>query len=120
MPEGDKVGIGWLGRINVSVSLTALLAGVGSGMSVGAVTDAVLTSWPVADAPMRATRVNLAVPPTSKSTVVATLPVPVASPHADPAEATHVHVASVSAAGSVSVTAASVTTLGPLFLTTIV
>jgi len=49
------------------------------------------------------------------------LPVPLAAPQLDPADATQVQLALVIAAGSVSVTAASVTALGPRrLLTTIV
>jgi hypothetical protein len=59
------------------------------------------------------------VPPDSRFTVSLTLPVPDAA-HDDPDEATHVHVAPLSAEGSVSVTVAPTTADGPLFVVTIV
>jgi hypothetical protein len=75
---------------------------------------------PVADTLMLAVTVKVAVPFTSKLTVVLMLPLPLAAAQLDPAEAAQVHAAAVIAAGNVSVTAALVTGLGPLLVTVIV
>lgn len=55
-------------------------------------------------------------PPDASVTVSAMFPVPDAAPQDEPADAAHVHVAPVSAAGSVSVVVAPVTAEGPLFV----
>jgi hypothetical protein len=60
------------------------------------------------------------VPPGSRVTVVAMLPVPLAAATLDPGEATAVQLAAVMAAGNASVTAAPTAVLGPALLTTIV
>jgi hypothetical protein len=104
---------------SVVVSVAVLFPGVGSVTPPGAATAAVLTNTPVADGAMVAVRVNVAAPPTSRFTVIAMLPVPLVTPHNEPGEATHVHIAPVSAGGRGSVTSAPVTPLGPLLLTTI-
>ncbi len=86
-------------------------------MPAGGVTVPALTRLPVAAALMLAVTVNVAVPFTGRLTVVLMLPLPLAAVQLDPADAAHVHVAAVIAAGKVSVTAALVTELGPLLVT---
>ena len=86
----------------------------------GGVTVPALTRLPVAAALMFAVTVNVAVPFTSRLTVVLMLPLPLAAVQLEPADAAQVHVAEVIAAGKVSVTAALVTALGPLLVTVIV
>ena len=58
-------------------------------------------------------------PPTAKFTVSLILPLPLAA-QLEPLDATHVHVAPLSALGNVSETVAPVTTEGPAFDATIV
>src|SRR5438132_431421 len=104
----------------VSVSVALLLPGVGSVTPAGAATEAVLVSDPVAAGSMFPVRVYVAVPPTGRWSVVLMLPVPLAAPQLEPADATHAQVAPVRAAGTVSVTPAPMTELGPLLVTMIV
>ena len=63
--------------------------------------------------------VNVAVPPATRFTVAAMLPVPEAG-HVDPDDATHVQVPKVTFAGAVSVTVAPMTPPGPALDTTMV
>lgn len=58
-------------------------------------------------------------PLTARFTAVLMLPVPVGAPQLEPAEAVQVHVALLNVAGSMSVTVAPVTAIGPLLVTTI-
>jgi hypothetical protein len=104
---------------NVSVSVAELLVLVGSVTPDGTATDAVFDNDPVAPALIAAVSVYVAVPLANKLTVSLIEPVPEAE-QLDPADAIHVHVAPVSAAGSVSVTVAPVTAEGPAFVATIV
>ncbi len=85
----------------------------------GAAIVAVLLSVPVADADSVAVSVNVAVPPTGRFTEALMLPLPEAGQVPPPAP-TQVHVAPVSATGSVSATVAPVTALGPALDATIV
>lgn len=103
-----------------SVSVAALFAPFGSVVPAGGVMLAELDTLPVAFAATVAVRVNVAVPPTARSTVVLILPVPLAEPQAEPAEAVQVQVALVSVIGRLSVTAAPATALEPALLATIV
>ena len=64
--------------------------------------------------------VNVAVPPTGRSTVALMLPDARRAAHVAPPAPTQVQVAPVSAAGNVSVTVAPVTADGPAFAATIV
>jgi hypothetical protein len=79
-----------------------------------------LAMVPVAPGAIVAVRVNVAVPETGSDTVVLMLPVPAATPHAEPAEPAHVQLAPLRPAGKVSVTVAPVTAEGPALLTTMV
>ena len=103
----------------MSVSVALLLPGTGSRTPAGGVTLAVFASVPVAPGTIVPVSVKVAVPPTSRSTVAAMLPLPEAG-QAEPAEAVQVQVAPVTVAGSVSATAAAVTAAGPAFDATIV
>ena len=102
-----------------SVSLAELLPGVGSVVPAGTATVAVLTSMPVAAADSVAVSVYVTLAPAGRLTVSAMLPLPDAV-HVPPPAPTQVHVAPVSAAGSVSITVAPLTALGPAFDATIV
>ena len=104
----------------VSVSVAVLFPGVGSVTPAGTPTVAVFTRVPVADGDRVAASVKVAVPPARSETVDAMSPIPLTAAQLDPAEATHVHVADVIAAGRTSVTGAATTALGPAFVTTIV
>src|SRR5690349_8738904 len=104
--------------VSVSVSLAELLFGLGSTAPSGMPTVAVLVIVPVADGSGVTVKLNVAVPPFSKLTVVEMLPVPVAAEQTEPADGVHVHEALVSTAGSVSVTGTPNTSFGPLFFTT--
>jgi hypothetical protein len=86
----------------------------------GGATIPVLSRLPVAAALMFAVTVYVAVPFTSRLTVLLMLPLPLAAAQLEPADATQVHGADVIAAGNVSVTGALVTGLGPLLVTVIV
>src|SRR6266496_3418129 len=102
--------------------VAVLLARLGSVVPDGAVTVALLTNCPVVPLGTVPLRLKVAVPPLTRLTVVAMLPLPLAAPHAFGAVAVHVHVnpAPCSAAGSGSETTAPVTSLGPLLVTVIV
>lgn len=105
---------------SVSVSVALSFVDVGSVTPDGALTVALFDNVPVADAETVAVNVYVAVPLDNKLAVVLIEPVPDVAPHAEPDEATHVHVAAVSVAGSVSVIVAPVTAEGPPFDATIV
>lgn len=111
----DRSAVGF----KVSVSVAELFAGVGSVTPPGAATVAVLTRLPVADAEIVAETVNVAEPPTGRSTEALMSPLPLAG-QAAPLLAEHVQVTPVSAAGIVSATVAAVTADGPALLATIV
>ena len=96
------------------------MAGELSATPLGTPMVAVLTNVPVAEATTVAVRVKVAVPATGRFPDVEIEPEPEAAVQLPPAEATHVQVAPVRLAGSVSVTEAPVTTDGPLFDATIV
>src|SRR6266508_5879059 len=102
--------------------VAVLLVSVGSFMPLGGVTVALLTNCPVVPLGTVPLRLKVAVPPLTRLTVVAMLPLPLAAPHAFGAVAVQVQVkpAPLSAAGSGSLTAAPVTSLGPLLVTTMV
>ena len=104
--------------LRVSVSVAELLPGVGSVRPPGIVAVAVLTSVPVAFAAMLAVSVKVAVAPTGRFTEALMLPVPLAGQEPPPAP-TQVHVAPLSALGSVSATVRPVTADGPAFDATI-
>src|SRR5439155_1715119 len=70
-------------------------------------------------APLLALPVNVAVPPLSRFTLAAMLPLPLAG-QLDPALAAQVQAPIVRPAGAVSVTVAPVTALGPLLVVTMV
>src|SRR5712671_208326 len=89
--------------VMVSVSVALLLAGVGSVTPAGAATVALT--------------VKVAVPPLSRLTAAAMLPLPLAG-QLEPAEAAQVQAPKVRLAGALSVTVAAVTALGPLLLAT--
>src|SRR2546430_7386047 len=76
----------------VSVSVAVLLPGSVSVSPAGGATEAVLVSDTMAAGLVRATAVKVAVPPGSRVTVVAVLPVPLAAAPLDPAEATALQV----------------------------
>src|SRR6266496_456642 len=102
--------------------VAVLLARLGSVVPDGAVTVALLTNCPVVPLGTVPLSVKMALPPLTRLTVVAMLPVPLAAPHAFGAVAEQVQVkpAPLRAAGNGSLTAAPVTSLGPLLVTTIV
>ena len=104
----------------VSVSVALLLPVAGSAAPAGAATLAVFTRVPVALAAAVPLSVKVALPPAGRLTVVLMLPVPLAAPQVDPAGAVQVQVTPVRAVGTVSVTGASATALGPAFATVIV
>lgn len=104
----------------VLVSVALLFAGVGSGAEAGAVTVAVLVRVPVAELTTVAFKLNVVVAPGSRLTVVLMLPLPLAAPQLAPADGVQVQLTLVSLVGTVSVTVAPLTVLGPLFLTTMV
>lgn len=104
----------------VSVSVAVLLPLDGSVTPAGAVTLAVLTRVPVASARTVAMTVNVAVPFAARLTVVFMSPVPLGRVQPEPAEAVHVHVALLNAAGNASVTVAPLIELGPLLRAMIV
>ncbi len=81
---------------------------------------AVFTRLPVAVATTVAEIVNVAAPPTGRSTVVLMLPLPLPAAHDAPPPTVHVHVAEASEAGKVSVTGAARTADGPTLPATIV
>jgi hypothetical protein len=112
----DRSAVGF----NVSVSVAELLAGVGSVTPPGTAIAAVFTRLPVAVATTVAEIVNVADPPTGRSTMVAMLPLPLPAAQDPPPAGTHVHVTPESDAGMVSVTGAAVTADGPALAATIV
>ena len=105
---------------SVSVSVAELFAVDGSVTPVGAAMVAVLLNEPVAPEAMLAVSEYVAVPPDNRFAVVLIEPEPEAAPQLEPPDATHVHVALLNDAGSVSVMVASVTDDGPAFVATIV
>src|SRR4029079_5657172 len=98
---------------SVSVSVAVLLAGVGSVTLPGGATVAVLTSEPVAAAPIVQLAVYVTVPPLGKLTGSLMLPDPdaVQVPLPEPTQV-HEH---VSDAGNVSATVEPDALLGPAF-----
>lgn len=106
--------------VSVSVSVAVLLFGVGSVVPVAGVTVAVFVKDPVAVPETVPFNVKVTVPLAATSTVVLILPLPLACPQLDPAEAAQVHVALVSVAGRMSETVAPNAALGPALLTTMV
>src|SRR6266498_3763272 len=92
---------------------------LGSVEPDGAVTVALLKNCPVVPLGTVPLSVKVAVPPLTRLTVVAMLPLPLGAPQLLGAVALHVQVkpAPLSAAGSGSLTAAPVTSLGPLLVT---
>src|SRR3989442_1063814 len=105
--------------VRVSVSVAALLAGLGSVTPPGAVTVAVLLSLPVADALIVPVRVWVTVAPPGRLTVSLMLPDPL-GPHVPPPAPRQVQVTPVIAAGTESATVAPVTEVGPALDATIV
>src|SRR6266508_1796291 len=111
------------GRTLAGCWLVGVVLGVlGSVVPLGGVTVALLTNCPVVPLGTVPLSVKMALPPLTRLTVVAMLPVPLAAPHAFGAVAEQVQVnpAPLRAAGSGSETAAPVTSLGPLLVTTTV
>ena len=108
--------------VTVSLSDAELLAPFVSVNPAGALIDAVLVR--VALLRVAASRVavseNVSDPPGRIVPVLAMLPVPLADPHDEPAEAEQVHVAPVKLAGNESVIGALTTVDGPELLATIV
>ncbi len=111
----DRSAVG----VSVSVSVAELLPGVGSTVPPGRATVAVFDSVPVAPAVMVPVTVNVAVPLGRRVTEELIEPDPEPG-HDEPADAEHVHVTPVNAAGIVSVTVAAVIVEGPAFEATIV
>ena len=104
---------------NVSVSVAVLLPGVGSTVPPGRATVAVFDRVPVAAAEIVPVTVKVAVPLGARVTEELIEPEPEPG-HDEPADAEHVHVTPVRAAGMVSVTVAAVIVEGPAFEATIV
>ena len=104
---------------NASTSVAVLFAEIGSVVPDGTATVAVLVSEPVALGEIFAVNVYVTVPPTGNDTVSLILPVPLAAQPA-PLDATHDHVAPLSALGNASETVTPDTSDGPLFDATIV
>lgn len=92
----------------------------GSVTPLGLETVAVLVMFPVAFDGKDAVRVKVAEPPFARLTVVLMLPVPLALPQLDPLDAAHVQETLPRMPGTVSVTVAPVTGLGPSLVTVIV
>ena len=92
--------------VSVSVSVAELFDPSVSVTPTAGVIVAVLTIEPTAFAATVALIVNVAVPPTARSTVAFTLPVPLVASQFDPADAAQLQVALVSALGSASPTTA--------------
>jgi len=90
------------------------LFAAGSFTPAGAVTVAVFASVPVALLGTFPVAVKVTVPPARMFTVALRFPAPDAG-QLDPAEAAHVQVTPVSAAGNTSATVAPVTAVGPAF-----
>src|SRR5689334_10196192 len=104
----------------VSVSVSVLLFGLGSGTDAGGVTVAALTSEPVTELITVAFSLKVATLPGSRLTVVLVLPLPLGAPQLPPVVAVQVQVTLVSFVGTVSVTVAPLTVLGPLLRTVMV
>ena len=102
------------------MSVAELLPGTGSMVPAAASTVAVFTSDPVADADSVAVSVNVATPPTGRSTVVSIEPVPEPVVHTPPDDPTQVQLAPISVLGTVSTTCAPTTVDGPALATVIV
>src|SRR6266542_3583033 len=102
--------------------VAVLLPGVGSLTPLGGVTVALLTNCPVVPLGTVPLSVKMALPPLTRLTVVVILPLPPGAPQLLGAVALHVQVnpAPLRAAGNGSLTAAPVTSLGPLLVTTTV
>ena len=115
----DRSAVGVAAGVTLSVSAALLLAGVGSIVPDGTETVAVFVTVPLAADEIMAGTVNVAVPPATRSTLAAMLPVPEAG-HVEPADAAHVQVPKVTLAGAVSVTVAPTTPPGPALDTTMV
>jgi hypothetical protein len=103
----------------LTVYVEVLFPGVGSTAPDGELTVAVLLTVPTAEGLIVAVRTKVALPFTSKLTVVLMFPVPLAAPQTEPAVAVQVHDPFKSVAGSVSTTRAPTTALGPLLVATI-
>src|SRR5438552_360628 len=86
----------------MSVSVALLLAGVGSVTPAGAAMVAVLLMVPLAAPAMVALTVKVALPPLSRLTDAAMLPLPLAG-QLDPADAAQVQASKVLLDGAVSV-----------------
>lgn len=104
----------------VDVTEVWLLLPSGSVTPVGPETLAVLVTVPVKLAGNVAVIENVAVPALAKLTVALMLPVPLALPQLEPLDATQVQETLVRIAGTLSITVAPVTGLGPSFVTVIV
>jgi hypothetical protein len=107
-----------VGEIGV-LAVDELLPPFGSVAPGGGATVAVLVRVPDALLDKVAVKLKVAFPPTSRFTVVLIFPVPLAVPQLDPLVAVQFHEAFDKTAGSVSVTVAPLTALGPLFVTSI-
>src|SRR5438093_828250 len=104
----------------VSVSVALLFARLGSVIPPGGVTVAVFDRVPEALMLSVPVAVNVTVLPEMRFTIWLMFPEPLGAPQLEPAEAVHVQVIVVSAAGKGSVTIAPVTRLGPALVTAIV
>src|SRR5262249_4702167 len=105
--------------VRVSLSVAVLSPGAGSTKPPGCETVPVLTRLPVAAGSIVAWGWWVPVPPAARLTGSAMLPVPNAE-QLEPAEAAHVQLADVRAAGRASATVAPAMSPGPAFVTTIV
>src|SRR5262245_8630691 len=103
--------------VRLSLSVALLSSGVFS--PAGEATVAVLVNEPVAEGLIWATAVKVTVPPGKRVTLVRMLPVPLAAPTLEPAEATAVQLTAVIDDGKRSLTAWSTAVLGPSLRTTI-
>src|SRR5258707_302778 len=104
----------------VSVSVALLLVRSVSVVPAGGATETVLVSEPLADGLIWPVAVKVALPPGSKVTVAAMLPVPLDAAPLAPPEAGAVQLPLVMSAGNTSVPAAPAAVLGPLLVTVIV
>lgn len=110
----DKSEVG----VNVSLSLAELFDRLGSVEPDGAATVAVFVIVPVAVLATVVFTVKVAVPLGNKLTVVLMFTFPLAAAQLDPTEAEQVHELITKLAGTVSVTCAPTTALGPELPTT--
>src|SRR5262245_4005551 len=101
-PSKSFVGCCWAPRMSVSVAV--LLVGAVSVSPVGANTEAVLVSEPMADGLIWATAVKMAKPPGSRVTGVEMSPKPLDTATLDPGEAMAVQLTAVMAVGNGSIT----------------